>query len=566
LYGETQRYDKSLSNFNKATIHQVQRIFNQHGYTPETLDSLAFHIQQGAAHYYKYFFKYYTTNPKLESYLCKELLDFQLLIKSVEFRATERKRQAIMQSGNAELIQNFTLLLEETAHFWGAQKAEQKEIAQKIERLNALVGNTLFEILPDYAYTPQKDRKRWTYIAQNLKDNELAIELVRIRTYQERQDTCYMALFVPSASSQKQVKGIILGNGKELEDKYLKNYKNCINAKKSDKYSYAQYWQPLAELINRQYPNTQKIYLCPDGTYHNLNLATLQDPQTGKYLSETTDIQLVSNLVDLIAYKQAKKENSPENNIHIIGYPNYQKKNLPSQKILELKKLPKIDTTQRFLGKDGAIALLLGTKKEAENIAQLCQKKAYQTYLYLENEASEENIKNIKKPTILHIATHGYFLQDIEYPIEKAEEQKRLLENPLLRCGLLLAGAEEGLREGELVGKENGVLTAQEALNLNLDNTEMVVLSACETGLGEIKNGEGVYGLQRAFQTAGAKSILMSLWTVSDEATQELMTLFYENWITKQMPKRQAFIVAQKQLRNKFPEPYYWGAFVMVGE
>jgi CHAT domain-containing protein len=182
-------------------------------------------------------------------------------------------------------------------------------------------------------------------------------------------------------------------------------------------------------------------------------------------------------------------------------------------------------------------------------------------------DATETKIKAIKSPNILHIATHGYFLADVS----KMETNKVLgidisvaKENPLLRSGLLLANCDNVFDENyRATGPDNGVLTAYEAMSLNLDKTDLVVLSACETGLGSVKQGEGVYGLQRAFLIAGAKSIIMSLWSVSDEATMELMTNFYSNY-AKTGNKQVAFVDAQKKLKTKYKDPFYWSAFVML--
>jgi CHAT domain-containing protein len=183
--------------------------------------------------------------------------------------------------------------------------------------------------------------------------------------------------------------------------------------------------------------------------------------------------------------------------------------------------------------------------------------------------ATEANIKAVKGPTLMHIATHGYFLADTQSAgSAMGVDLDNAKNNPLLRSGLILAGAPDPNKEEQAVdlqSNDNGILTAYEAMNLNLEGTDLIVLSACETGLGEVKAGEGVYGLQRSFLVAGANALIMSLWKVDDEATQMLMTNFYSNW-TKTGNKLKAFKQAQLQLMAKYKEPYYWGAFVMMGQ
>ena len=206
----------------------------------------------------------------------------------------------------------------------------------------------------------------------------------------------------------------------------------------------------------------------------------------------------------------------------------------------------------------------------------MLKQQGFQVSTFVGDDCLEEAVKAVKSPRILHIATHGYFAADVKPDLTRANEtflgmQRRMVaENPLLRSGLFFAGAERTLNGQRKPGEvaENGILTAYEALNLDLTNTELVVLSACETGLGQIQNGEGVYGLQRAFRMAGARSVLMSLWKVDDQATQILMENFYKNWLVEGLTKHQALKKAQQTVRNTPGKeaPSFWAAFVLIGE
>jgi CHAT domain-containing protein len=171
---------------------------------------------------------------------------------------------------------------------------------------------------------------------------------------------------------------------------------------------------------------------------------------------------------------------------------------------------------------------------------------------------------------ILHLATHGFFWTNENENDYSNVHFLSLIQNTnrnesaLLRSGLLLSGANIAL-QGKKVSNEiqDGILTAQEISSLDFEGMNLVVLSACETGLGDITS-EGVFGLQRAFKIAGVQTIIMSLWKVDDEATQMFMTEFYNNWIAKKQSKREAFNNAQNTVRMKHKEPVYWAGFVML--
>ncbi|MDR0712809.1 MAG: CHAT domain-containing protein, partial [Bacteroidales bacterium] len=173
---------------------------------------------------------------------------------------------------------------------------------------------------------------------------------------------------------------------------------------------------------------------------------------------------------------------------------------------------------------------------------------------------------------LIHLATHGFFLPDAENRAvdeigrRQGGGREKPAENPLLRSGLIMSGANHQWLAREYVMEEeleDGILTADEISRLNLTKTRLVVLSACETGLGDVENSEGVFGLQRAFKLAGVESLIMSLWKVPDEATAELMILFYNEWLAGNS-KQNAFKTAQGKVRAEYQSPYYWAAFVMM--
>ena len=136
----------------------------------------------------------------------------------------------------------------------------------------------------------------------------------------------------------------------------------------------------------------------------------------------------------------------------------------------------------------------------------------------------------------------------------------------MIRSGLVLAGGNYAWATGKPLRPdlEDGILTAYEISQMDLSNTELVVLSACETGLGDIAGNEGVYGLQRAFKIAGAKYLVMSLWQVPDQQTQELMTAFYNNWLVSKMSVPEAFRTAQKAMQERYEHPFFWAGFVLL--
>ena len=303
--------------------------------------------------------------------------------------------------------------------------------------------------------------------------------------------------------------------------------------------------KPVRPLIGQ----TRHLLISPDGALNLIPFAALVD-EKGTFLVEKYTLTYLTSGRDLLRMQVKIPYQQPA---MVIANPDYavgQGPILAGRQIKPLVALP-------------------STAKEGQEIQGLLEK----AHLVIQTEATEAIVKKTKRPEILHIATHGYFLEDV--PKAPSTSEPRILdfqdagnlppprvENPLLRSWLFFAGANRG---GD--AENDGIMTALEAAQLDLWGTKLVVLSACETGVGETKNGDGIYGLRRALVLAGSESQVMSLWNVSDRATRELMVEYYTRLKNGEGRSEALRNVQLKMLKDPLRQhPYYWAAFIQSGE
>ncbi len=288
-----------------------------------------------------------------------------------------------------------------------------------------------------------------------------------------------------------------------------------------------------------------RLLVSPDGQLDLIPFEALID-ELGRYLVETWSVSYLTAGRDLLRLERAPRR--PSSGTLVLADPVFGVPDDPGIANARFRNAPKRSITTGEDLQSVYFAPLTGTAEEARAIRSLFP----HARLLTGAQATEAALKRAEAPRILHIATHGFFLGDFASRIE----------NPLLRSGLALTGANLSKGSGE-----DGILTALEAANLNLWGTRLVTLSACDTGVGEVKIGEGVYGLRRAFVLAGAETLVMSLWPVSDRVTREMMTAYYQG-LKKGAGRGEALRQAQlAMLRRKGREhPFYWASFIQSGE
>ncbi len=483
--------------------------------------------------YYAYAF--YTGVPAIQ----EKAYNVYLATKALILSETAQMRRRLERSNDTAIVRIYqewqeqkdyvaklyTYTPQELAEF-GVNLAQEEARLNTLERqLTAMVGDIR---LP---------RPSWKDIRYRLSAGTAAVDWIRTRVPNTDSIVYYAILITPQT---KKPIVIPFPNGKKMEDYYLFRYTQSILNFERDTTSYRAYWAPIGERLP---PDTKTLLVSNDGLFHQINLSTIALPEGG-YLVDKYQIIYHSRLASLtrppkpVKFYEGRKA-------WLVADPDFNGELPP-------------DSTY--------VPDLPGTAQEARVLKELFQSAGYLPYTYTRREATEVKARETRSPYILHIATHGVFLPyDERIGALIGIQSTSALANPLFRSALLLADAGRTMVSGSSSDPEkDGLLNAYELLTLSLENTELVALSACETGLGEVQNGEGVYGLQRAFLIAGARNLLLSLWKVDDEATRDFMTTFYRQWLTVRLPIAEAFWNAQKEMRKARIQPYFWGAFVLV--
>lgn len=487
----------------------------------------------------------------------------------------------IEESYNASLIMKGALLNSENSvkrvindsedkslkSMWDEMKSDRYILSKELQRdslerklnvdsLQKVIYNledTLILKCKEYGVITQSMKLKWQDVQKTLHPENIAIEFLSFPINND--SVMYVALTLRKES--KFPKMITL-----FEERQLKQVSDTLHYQCKEMTDLV--WRPLQSELE----GIKNIYFSPSGTLYNIGIEYLPG-------MEDYNIYRLSSTRELVTGGKIETKNRAV----LYGGLNYDAgfdKSVTDRSLAMLDEVFKEQANVRGIGLRGGKEYLKHTKEEVDIIGEELGKLNWECVIDSAAMGTEESFKALsgRKVGCLHISTHGFYYNKED--ADNARYKFMLIDNnmvsdedkALTRSGLVMSGANHIL-EGDTLpdNVEDGILTAKEIADVDLRGLDLVVLSACQTGLGDISQGEGVFGLQRGFKKAGANSILMSLWEVNDEATQILMTQFYKNLVSGQS-KRQSLHFAQKYLREynngRFNEPKYWAAFILL--
>ena len=467
-------------------------------------------------------------------------------------------------------------------------KSELDSLTREKERLEAELARRSADF--------RREQELWEVdaekVANGLPANSVLVEYMKFDRLTTGRDTepHYLLLvvdskeevFVSDLGSSDEIDSLITlyrlhfqdisGRGGSALSADMESYKDIASK------LYERIWRPVEQELS----GANLLFIAPDGALNLVSFAGLIDAE-GKYLIESYPIQYLSSGRDLVRLKHILE---PGEGLFALGDPDFDASasaRLSSE--AALARAPESDSLFFYRLRNirsGCEALheitvlpLPGTRKEVERISEVWEKKSQEPcHAFFGPDASEDNFKRSAPGSkVIHLATHGYYAEsDCRPDLPKSRFGMRegfVGENPLLLSGLFLAGANLHGEGADSLGLEDGILTAEEVTGMDLEGTKWVILSACESGLGEVKAGEGVYGLRRAFQMAGARTVISALWPVSDKATADMMSYLYgfeEDNLALAMQSLAKTKLEELRKRHQPDHPYLWAPFIAMGD
>jgi CHAT domain-containing protein len=508
--------------------------------------------------------------------------DNVLFLKGFLLNASIRLKQlASRDKSTVDLYNEFRSIGRRLAIEYAKPVNKQSQVAELESRSDELEKIIARKVSEHKLVTKQVN---WEDIRNKLTVGEAAIEFIHFNHYDsktKKTDTHYAALIIKSAlDPQVAIEFIelfkessldtLLNDRTERRSDYVNNLysindRGATSLKSPQRSLYEIIWKPLQLKLD----GITKIYFAPTGLLHRINLGAIAVADE-KILNDK--YKLVSMTSTRNFYELNEQYIIVSRVIQIYGGIKYDLDStiIHGFETKDSQSSASIIETSR----GGAWNYLKWTEKEASLIAGICKQAGYDPDLRLGYAATETSFKNsehhLQSPFVLHIATHGYFIPDGSASKNNLTEYRDNpfihSTNPMMRSGLIFSGGNYAWNTGNppYKGMDDGILTAYEISKVDMDKTSLVVLSACETGLGDLIGNEGVYGLQRAFKIAGVNAIIMSLWQIPDQETKEFMVSFYKNWLDKRLTIREAFRITQQEMRERFINPYQWAGFVLV--
>lgn len=582
LYQQTGRYNEALSILEEVNKIQEFNLLNLFAILSEEekanyMASNVFLQHSNLSLLYNY--------PAAPAALYRENYNIQLLIKSLLLTDSKNVLEAIRSSKDTTIKNRLAqwqthkgILSREYSLPETKRHANLKQLEKETEDLE----KELLRLSSSFRNMRSGIGVKMEDVQKKLGADEAAIEFVSFRYFNKditdsiiyaafilkKQDT--VPAFVPLFEEKQLLK--LTGKAAGTSQVFVKTFYPGAAKTSNDTATlpgklYHLVWQPLEPYLK----GVKKVSYSPAGKLYNIAFHALAADSTSILMDRYQLYQYTSTRQ--LLFRDSASTNKKPAGICLFGDAVF---SMDSIQLAGRKKgmQPKENLSTHLYTpgnaemNTGAWPRLSGTGEEVKNIKKLFDMNRIPSRSYTGPAASEENLKYMsdRSPQVLFIATHGFFLPEKNNKNILAMPGRNAFVsavNPLLRTGLILSGGNYAWSgKTAIEGTEDGIVTAYEISQLNLNNTELVVLSACETGLGDVKGTEGVFGLQRAFKIAGVKKMIVSLWKVPDKETSELMTGFYSYWL-KGNTIDAAFALSQAAMRKKY-SPYYWAAFVLV--